>query len=65
MQSPPFRILIGGRLASALLLSPSMEHHKHHEQRQCDPTHYLKKKYIPERRAHKEVIYSECLSWTH
>lgn len=23
------------------------------------------KKYIPERRAHKEVIYSERLSWTH
>ncbi len=34
-------ILLGGRLASALFLSPSSAHHKHHEQRQCDPTHFF------------------------
>lgn len=50
-RSPPLRILLRGRLASALFLSSSSAHHKHHEQRQRDPTHYFLKIHTREQSA--------------
>lgn len=64
-RSPPLHIILWGPWTTAFSFSSISVHHKQYEQRQCDPTCYFLEKYIPERRAHKEVIYSARLSWTY